>query len=46
MEIKVNYEFIGEFNGIYTYWVSWNGGGKLMQFTEEDLKKFEDEDDL
>ena len=45
MELKVNYEFIGEFDGVYVYWVTWNGGSKMMQFSKEDLKEFEDEDD-
>ena len=45
VELGVRYEFIGEYEGVYLYWVSWNGGGKMMQFSEEDLKRFEDEDD-
>lgn len=44
MEIKIDYQFICEVDGIHTYWVTWgNGEGKMMQFTEEDLKKYEED---
>lgn len=38
VEIRTNIEFIGEYDGVYMYWVSWNGGGKMIQLTEEDLE--------
>lgn len=37
VEIKTSIEFIGEYDGVYMYWVSWGTGGKLMQLREEDL---------
>lgn len=42
MEIKTSIEYIGEYDGVYMYWVSWGDGGKLIQLTEDDLK---DDDD-
>jgi hypothetical protein len=39
VEINVHYEFIGEYDGIYMYWVTWGDGeGKMVQLTEEDLE--------
>ncbi|HZH59308.1 MAG TPA: hypothetical protein VEY70_07010 [Metabacillus sp.] len=42
----MSYQFIGEYEGIYTYWVTWGKGeGKMMQFTEEDLKDMDIDDE-
>lgn len=38
MEIKTSIEFIGEYDGIFMYWVSWGSGGKMIQLTEDDLE--------
>lgn len=35
-------EFICEVDGVHTFWISWgNQKGKMIQLTEEDLKKYE-----
>lgn len=43
MEIKTNIQFIGEYEGVYLYWVSWDGGGRLIQLREEDVEEINDE---
>lgn len=45
MEIKTSIEYIGEYEGVHVIRVSWGTGSRMIQLTEEDLKKYEEENE-